>query len=359
MVNTENPDKKIHTSGADSASLDKIDQLPLSVIPLKSNSLKNAKLLKNSRMETVVELYNDPVAGSLQVPADENLNTSLGLQNSETAAYDTQIIQQLSQMNSFDIFSMRHSLHKIGLDLNLDNEVFQLSPAMKKELQKYAHTFTAPLLRKVYGLDAQNMEDFDGDLNKLFQNPDKDVVRRNLTNMAKTTGMPLTEIPDFIQNYSDIYQSVAYYRYTYDAVVQDAERFLVWINKLVQNRDVASMPQTMKICTLMERDMRFILGSLKERFDLFRRSFQLFWQDINANSFEELKRDVSENYNLIGAVLCAVVVKIDHWAEAFPNNDIGSPTRRAKFVMTDLAPGVARVRKLEEEARQILGLSHK
>src|SRR5690606_10933844 len=47
--------------------MDALEVLPLSMIPLSSNTLKNAKLIKNSRLETAVELYNDPIAGSLQI----------------------------------------------------------------------------------------------------------------------------------------------------------------------------------------------------------------------------------------------------------------------------------------------------
>lgn len=353
MTLSSDTDKSAKLNKADAESLDRIDQLPLSIIPLKNSSLKSAKLLKNSRLETVLELYNDPVSGSLQIPTDENLTDALGIGHSDAAEHDKLVIRQLAKLHSFDIFSMRNSLQRIGLDMELDDDVFQLSDDMKSALQKYAHAFTAPLIRKIYGLDQTEIEKLDGDLNNLFQNPDKNVVRQNLMNMSDSTGIPLDEIPAFIQNYSEIYQSVAYYRYTYDAVSKDAERFLVWISKVCQQKDI-STPQTLKICMQVDRDMRFILSSLRARFDLFRKSFQAFWLDINAKSFSQLRRDVSENYDLIGAVLCAVVIKINIWAEAFPDNDIGSPSRRAKFIMTDLAPGISEVRQLEEEARKSL-----
>jgi hypothetical protein len=356
MVTSDKSDTLNKISRQDKVSIDKIDQLPLSIIPLQSNSLKSAKLFKNARLETVLELYNDPVSGSLQIPADENLSEALGMGDSEAVAHDTRVIQQLSQLHSFDIFSMRTSLQRIGLDLELDDDVFQLSDEMKTALQKYANAFTAPLIRKIYGLEQAEIDKLGGDLNNLFQDPDKATVRQNLLNMSESTGIPLEEIPVFIQNYNDIYQSVAYYRYTYDAVIKDAERFLVWISAVVAHKDVASTPQTLKVCLNVERDMRFILSSLRARFDLFRKSFQAFWQDINAQSFAQLRRDVSKNYDLIGAVLCAVVVKINAWSEGFPNNDVGSPSRRSKFIMTDLAPGIADIRRLEQEARKLLDM---
>ena len=102
--------------------------------------------------------------------------------------------------------------------------------------------------------------------------------------------------------------------------------------------------------------MRYVLVSLRERFDLFTKSFTVFWSDINAQSFAQLRRDVTENYESIGHVLCAVVVKINTWSEQFPFNDAGSPNKRAKFTMTELAPGIEGVKRTEEAARATLGL---
>ena len=52
-------DKKKSNDKGTKESMDSMDELPLSIIPLSSNTFKNAKLLKNTRMETVLELYND------------------------------------------------------------------------------------------------------------------------------------------------------------------------------------------------------------------------------------------------------------------------------------------------------------
>lgn len=353
--NSDNPSNK-KLSVKDALTMDKIDELPLSIIPLKSSTLKKAKLLKNSKLETVVELYNDPTSGSFQVPTDEKMTESLGIDGSEAAEHDKLIIQQLSQLDSFDIYSMRSSLQRVGLDLDIGEDVLQLSPDMKKALRHYASAFTTPLLKKIYGLDTQGMDQLGGDLNKLFQNPDKDLVLKNLMKLAENTGIPLGEIPAFIKNYSDVFQSVSYYSYSYDAIRQDSDRFLLWIQDVIDHKDIVNTPQTRKICLQVNRNMTFVLQSLRERFDLFRQSFEVFWSDINAESFVQLRREVMENYESIGHVLCAVVVKINAWREEFPFNDVGSPNHRAKFAMTELAPGIADVRKTEEDAREALGM---
>ena len=353
---TSEEKKEFKLSDADARAIDTVDELPLSIIPLKNSTLRKAKLLKNSKLETVVEMYNDPLTGSLQIPTDDKLTDALGIGHSEAAEHDKLIIQQLSKLDSFDIYSMRSSLQRIGLDLELPDEALQLSDEMKKTLSKYARAFTVPLLKKIYGLESDAVDDTSGDLNKLFQNPDKQLVKENLMKLSESTGIPLQEIPTFIQNYSDVYQSVSYFKYTYDMIKGDTDRFLEWIESVITHKDIMSTPQTQKTCREVQRNMEYIIVSLRERFDLFTRSFTVFWSDINAQSFAELRRDVTENYESIGHVLCAVVVKIKRWSEEFPFNDAGSLNRRAKFAATELAPGIEGVKRTEEAARATLGL---
>src|SRR5947209_6214226 len=87
---------------------DAIDALPLSMIPLSSNTLKSARLIKNSRLETAVELHNDPISGSLQI-RPEDVADSFPLN-----VGDHEIIANLSKLHSYDVYSLRTSLKKLG-----------------------------------------------------------------------------------------------------------------------------------------------------------------------------------------------------------------------------------------------------
>jgi len=333
--------------------LDRIDQLPLSIIPLNSVTFKKAKLFKNAKLETIVEMYNDPVAGSLQILASDDLTEALGIEVNEASEHDKKVIQELAKLDSFDIYSMRNSLQRIGLDLEMSDEILQLSDEMKNALKEYSKAFTLPLIKEIYGVESDSIDD---DLSALFKNPDKTVVRDNLMQLSENTGIPLQEIPTFIQNYSEVYQSVAYYRYTYDTISEEIERFDRWLNSVIQQNDASMTPQSRKTCLQVDYNMRYILISLKQRFELFQTSFETFWEDINAQSFTTLRNEVTSNYETIGHVLCAVVVKVGAWGEEFPFNDAGSPNKRIKFTMTDLAPGIEKVRQTEEFARARLDM---
>src|SRR4051812_33031050 len=90
---------------------DAIDTLPLSSIPLTSNALKNAKLVKNARMETAVELHSDPISGSLQISPN-----TIG-DFMETTPQDQAIIESLASLHSFDVYSLRTNLKKLGVEV--------------------------------------------------------------------------------------------------------------------------------------------------------------------------------------------------------------------------------------------------
>ena len=46
---------------------DSIEVLPLSIVPLKINGLRKARIVKNSRLEGVVELFSERESGSGQI----------------------------------------------------------------------------------------------------------------------------------------------------------------------------------------------------------------------------------------------------------------------------------------------------
>ena len=47
-------------------AIDSLHTLPLEIMPVKTPGLKKALLIKNARLESVIELFNDSSAGSGQ-----------------------------------------------------------------------------------------------------------------------------------------------------------------------------------------------------------------------------------------------------------------------------------------------------
>jgi hypothetical protein len=328
--------------------MDALDTLSLSMIPLTSNTLKNARLIKNSRLETAVELYNDPISGSLQIYPEDIADQIAASER------DQEIINQLAGLHSYDVYSLRSSLKKLGIE-GVESGALDLSEGMKDRLGDIAVQFTRPLVEKIFGSGKVDANDAKA-LQKVFRDPDVARVRENLKTMTEKTGIPLADIPKFLEEYSEVFLSVAYYRYSFETIRPDTERFMVWIKELREHKDVASSPQTARSCKKTEEAMAYLLNSMRERLMKFQHSFEMFWGDINKNSFAHLRAQIEENHSSMGSILCGLGVKMRGWTKAFADSNIGGPQKRAKYVVTDLEPGLERLRELEVEARKKLGL---
>ncbi len=330
---------------------DALDTLPLSMIPLTSNTLKNARLIKNSRLETAVELYNDPLAGSLQIsPQDiaEQISAS---------ERDQEIINQLAGLQSYDVYSLRSSLKKLGIEA-VGADALELSDDMKDSLGELSLQFTRPLVEKIFGSGTIDAKDSKA-LQKVFRDPDLGRVRENLKIMTQATGIPLDEIPKFLEEYSEVFLSVAYYRYSFESTAADAARFILWIDDLKGHRETVGSAQTVSVCKKTEETVKFLVSSVNERLMWFQSGFEKFWANINRASFHQLRHQVEENHGNMGSVLCGLSVKMRGWAHAFPDNNAGSTQKRIKYLMTELDPNLEKLRKMETEARVKLGLAAK
>lgn len=327
---------------------DSIDTLPLSDIPLSSDNLKTAKLVKNSRMETSVEIFSDPLSGSLQV-SPESIDDFL-----PTSEKDKDIINKLSGLYSFDVYSLRSNLEELGVQVE-DAEALELSDEMKEGLSLYSIEFISPLIEKIYGSDREDLKSSEA-LGKIIQDSDKSKVIENLKKIADNTGMDLKEIPDFLKEYSDVYLSVAYFRYSFESISGDIERFLFWIEDLKASKEISSNPTSTTQLKQIDDIIRFLRTSIKERLAKFHSGFEMFWMDINRDSFLNMRKQIEDNHGSMGAVLCGLQVKMHHWKKEFPNNDVGGPATRLKFVSADLEPGLLKLKEMENNARVKLGL---
>ena len=162
----------------DMPDTDPMDVLPLSLMPLSNSALKAATLMKNSRLETVVELHKDSRTGSLQMRPEDIPASFPGHRKDHT------LIAELAKLHSYDVYSLRKSLQRAGIEA--DEEKLQLSDKMKENLAQFSPEFTRPLLRAVYGEDNAAAEQ---DLTKLFRAPNKAKVAERLKVMSQKTGI--------------------------------------------------------------------------------------------------------------------------------------------------------------------------
>jgi hypothetical protein len=87
------------------------------------------------------------------------------------------------------------------------------------------------------------------------------------------------------------------------------------------------------------------------------KNFESFWDNINGESFENLRTIIEASHTSLGANICALLVKIRAWGEVFPDNDIGGPIKRSTFMITEMEPGLERRMMIENDARKKNGLT--
>ena len=158
------------------------------VLPLSIPSLQKARIVKNPRLEGMVELYSGQDIGSGQIHPNE-----LGkvFDFSGEKKRDLAIVKTLSKLSSYDVYSLRIELRKLGINVE-DHENLRLSSSMTSQLSDYTHVFLKPLIDAIYGDAAKNVGSYQ-EMVKLFMAPEQDVARNNLVELAKSLEIPITD----------------------------------------------------------------------------------------------------------------------------------------------------------------------
>ena len=109
---------------------DSMHILPLSILPVETPGLKRARLIKNARLESVVEMFEDEGTGSGQIDVGA-LSDEFGWPASP-AHPDLVLIKKLSELPSYDVYSLRILLREHGIKLN-DVSALRLSASKVDE----------------------------------------------------------------------------------------------------------------------------------------------------------------------------------------------------------------------------------
>ncbi len=317
------------------ADQDSLHVLPLATMPLKTPGLLNGVLVKNARLDSVLEVFRDKDAGSGQVGLDD-LKEVFPSYKKELEE-DQTVLNKLSTLRSFDVYSLRIHLRNLGVDVN-SADALSLSDEKLAELAQAMQEFTRPLLSKLYG------ENFEGNsfaeaFEKMSLEERKQALKKMKT-MSKDMKMDITDLPQFIEDCGDMYLSIAYFENSLMELVPDVKSLIEWMNEIATNSQLCQDKDVMKICQQTEKNLKIILNSIQKRLSYFRSSFVEFWGSVSAESYEELKKNLMASHTNLGAVLCGLTVKIELFNEKFPTRS-GSLKNRAEFIRSDIAVGLS------------------
>jgi len=331
---------------SDDLARDSLHMLPMGMLPVRTPGLKRARLIKNHRLSTMVELFRDDAAGSGQVEPTDLPRLFQGWP--DEVEDDLYMIRRLAGIPSFDVYSLRIQLRH--LDIPVDSqESLRLSGSKRQELTSAMKRFTRPLIRHIYGTEEANVSDV-SEILHLVQNPNREEALRNLKLMAQSLKVTLPEIPRFLEDYGDIFLSLAYFREILDQVVPEITDFLAWIRDATHSWQLRENRPAVRSMEAVDSKLTYITSSIVGRFQSFDRRTKDFWDDITAEQFHEVRDMITSHHTTIGGVLCGLVLKMDLWRARHPDPDSVGPRKRADFVQAEIAPGLNWVFDLERSA---------
>lgn len=327
--------------------LDSLHALPLSIIPFESKVLARARIIKNSRLESVVELFSDQQSGSGQMKISD---AAKELQDRAGASKrDIAILRKLARLPSYDIYTLRVMLREQDIPVN-DFSQLKLSPEKSRELGGYMKEFTHPLIMEIYGSDEMNIQNFE-DVLKLFRDPDVKTARQKLEQMAERLNIDIMEIPSFMEDYGDIFMSLAYYKRCLADITPVVDNFMYSLKEIRSNWELKGNLTLMQTCELLENTFIGLSAHLKKLFDDFDKSSQEFWNDVSAERFREVETLIESYHTTIGSVLCALSVKTMAWHNLFPSRSVGGPVKRSEFIMNEMRQGIDTIRDILKDAK--------
>src|SRR5258708_178515 len=321
------------------AQKDALHILPLSAIPLKTAGLQKWHLMKNARLETVIEVYsvNKSTHGQIAIG-----DLSKSFDDRENLLKDIPTLKKLGTLPSFDVYTLRIQLRRLGIAVTAGDQL-QLSEAKRQELLHFMREFTRPLIQKVFGGEGAAITNFD-QLVGMFSHPDKGEALRNLKLLADRLQVGLTEIPNFLEEYGDIALSMAYFRGVFSDIQPLLAKFVTWSSDTAESyrfREDAKFQQkhAMMLATLDE--VCKSVSAILDGFDVTARSF---WEGISMESFRSMRDMITEQHVIVGGSLCGLHVTVDAWQQKF-NGKNASPDKCAEFIHAEMIPGLTALKR--------------
>jgi hypothetical protein len=325
----------------DESDKDSLHILPLSIIPLYTKALKSARLIKNSRLEGVVELFGDKDTGSGQV-APEQLHKTFDF--SGPRVNDIKLIKALSVLPSYDVYSLRIELRKMGIEVD-EHRGLRLSDKKAQQLTHYMMTFTKPLIRSIYGNHRTNVLNYD-DLLSLFVNPNVAEARKNLAAFAKRLDIEVKDVPEFLRDYGDVYLSLSYYQYCLDENHGRLEEFFKTVDEIQEDTHLKSNHLLINRCLEVKDRLQATVHEVQDVLEIFKLRTIEMWKGLTGAGFQSVKSLIGAYQTNMGGALCAITVKMNAWAKIFPVVDGTGLFRRAEFVMNEMRQGIDRIQPI-------------
>jgi hypothetical protein len=326
------------------ADRDALHILPVCILPVRHPALRRTKLVKNSSLESMVEMFtSDAGSGHMAVTAAAR---AVGLAENPPHP-DLVLLRKVSHLPSFDVYSLRVLLRGSGIAI-ADDSALRLSQAKMESLNSYMTVFTRPLVTEVFGNDAR-VAGFT-DLVGMMRSTSAETVRSRLAALSEKLGIEIGAIPKFLEDYADIFMSLSYYRQCLDVILPLLEDFLTTVADLRGNYQMRQDVNLLRSLDIVEQSVNGLTANVTGRLESFERSTNDMWRDLTAERFSRIETLISSYHTAIGGVLCALSVKLYAYKRLFPKSSNAGPMRRAEFIMSEMRQGIDTIRAIEDSA---------
>jgi hypothetical protein len=330
----------MRTDNSSQSDTDALHILPLGILPLRTLGLRHARMIKNSQLEGVIELFRGSSTGSGQITTQDLPKV---FQMGENEQHDLNMLNAVSLLPSFDVYSLRIELRRLGISVE-NTQNLKLSADAQKRAKPYMQHYTRPLIEFLtHGGDT--IVNDKSEVMSLLQN-NNSCTKENVDRLAGRLGIHLHAIPVFLEDYSDVFLSLAYYDVCTQQMKGQSRSALQTIDKLRTIPLFAQQPRIIQSMQKVERCLDFLSNDISQVIEDFKSRTALMWEDITAERFNEMRELVLYYQVRLGATLCAATAKVCAWDERFPPGAIGSPAAHAMFLQNDMAPGLELLKKL-------------
>ena len=170
---------------------------------------------------------------------------------------------------------------------------------------------------------------------------------QKLRRLSDVLDIGLQDIPTFLEDFSDIYLSLAYYQQYLDDITPKIITFIDEMLMLKTNWQLRQDPRLMDACDALEASLNDLIASVTGRFEAFSRNTDKMWENINAERFRKVEALIKAHHSTIGGILCGVGSKMSAWRMIFPDAEVGGPIRRSEVIMSEIMPGLDKIIKLD------------
>ncbi len=332
---------------------DSLYRMPMKIVPVETSQLRRGRLIKNAALDPAIELFRSGESGSGQILVSELDNEKghnmFGWSRHEDHA-DLKLLRALGRLSSYDVYSLRIQFRDLGIEPS-SVEYLRLSPEKDESLQLYMQVFTLPLMNLVYGEGEQASHRIKNVVD-LFRDPDTERARKNLMQLADSLEVDVMEIPKFLDDFADIYLSLAYYQEYVDDLTPKLINMIEDLQGLESNWQLRQDPHILGTIRGVEGELNDLLASVTSRFEAFRQQSDQMWENINAQKFRQIRQHVISSQKTVGGVLCGLGIKLNAWRERFPKKDVGGPIARSEMLFSEILPGLDKLTELERQGRE-------